>query len=192
MIKLVGILILAVFYAVYIGKMLLQKKQGIKTNQMAKGKHKDKIFYIELMLKIATYSVVVVEIGSIFLVESYLPKGCLVAGSILGVLGDCIFAAAVVTMKDSWRAGLAQEDETKMIIDGIYRFSRNPAFLGFDLVYIGILLVFFNGILLAFSLFAMLMLHLQILQEESYLEQVFGQEYVQYKGKVCRYLGRRK
>lgn len=192
MIKLAGLIILAVFYAVYIGKMLLQKRQGIHTDQMAKGKSRDKIFYVELILKIATYSVVAVEVGSLFFTKTYLPKGFLIIGCILGVLGDLIFVTAVVTMKDSWRAGLAQEDETQMITGGIYGFSRNPAFLGFDLVYIGIMLLFFNGILFAFSLFAIIMLHLQILQEESYLEQAFGQEYIQYESKVCRYLGRRK
>ena len=34
----IGLLILALFYAVYIGKMILQSKKGIQTDQMAKGK----------------------------------------------------------------------------------------------------------------------------------------------------------
>ncbi|MEE3470168.1 MAG: hypothetical protein VZR24_05840 [Butyrivibrio hungatei] len=46
---------------------------------------------------------------------------------------------------------------------GIYNYSRNPAFLGFDLVYIGILLMFFNPVLLVISVFAMVMLHLYLL-----------------------------
>ncbi len=54
---------------------------------------------------------------------------------------------------------------------GIYNYSRNPAFLGFDLVYIGILLMFFNPVLLVISVFAMVMLHLQILREEKFLEK---------------------
>ena len=35
------------------------------------------------------------------------------------------------------------------------------------------------------------MLHLQILQEEKYMETTFGESYLQYKKKVFRYLGRR-
>lgn len=187
--KIAGLVILAIFYAVYIGKMLLQSRNGIKTDQMAKGK-RDRVFYVELILKLTTYSVVIVEVVSIILMKRHVATWIFVAGCVLGLLGDVVFAAAVITMKDSWRAGLAEGDETKMITDGIYSFSRNPAFLGFDLVYIGILLMFFNWILLAFSLCAMVMLHIQILQEEPYLERVFGKEYVAYRNGVRRYFGR--
>jgi protein-S-isoprenylcysteine O-methyltransferase Ste14 len=44
---------------------------------------------------------------------------------------------------------------------------------------------------LVFSVFAMTMLHLQILQEERFLSKTFGAEYNDYKGKVRRYLGRK-
>ena len=189
--KILGSIILVVFYAVYIGKMVLQKKKGIQTDQMAKGSRRDKVFYVELFLKIATYFVVIVEVGSIFLAKPALPKELLTIGILLSFIGDIVFAMAVITMKDSWRAGLAEKDETKMITNGIYKISRNPAFLGFDLVYIGILLMFFNWILFFFSLFAIVMLHIQILQEELYLERVFGTTYMDYKSKVCRYFGRK-
>ena len=189
--RIAGLVILAIFYGIYIGKMLLQKRKGIRTDQMARGRRRDKVFYVEVILKLATYSVVAVELVSIILTKSYLPEGFIAAGCFLGVIGDIIFVTAVITMRDSWRAGLAQEDETKMITNGIYKFSRNPAFLGFDLVYMGILLMFFNWILFVFSMFAIIMLHIQILQEESYLLKVFGEEYAAYRGRVCRYLGRK-
>ena len=60
-----------------------------------------------------------------------------------------------------------------------------------DLVYIGILLLYFNPIHLIFTLFAIIMLHLQILQEEKFMEATFKEEYIDYKKKVFRYLGRR-
>jgi len=189
--KRLGIIILAFFYAVYLGKMLLQKRKGIQTDQIAKGKKKDKVFYTELIMKIATYAVVVMEVLSILNLEQKLPQAIQIVGVGLGFLGDIVFAAAVITMKDSWRAGLAENDKTEMVTVGIYQISRNPAFLGFDCVYIGILLMFFNVPLLLFSIFAMVMLHLQILQEEQYLQSVFGNDYVEYKKKVCRYIGRK-
>lgn len=190
--KLAGILILATFYAVYLGKMILQRKQGIRTNQMAKGKRHDKVYYTELILKFATYSVVVVEILNIFLMENPALTWMTGLGLVIGVFGDVVFTMAVLTMKDSWRAGLAEEDKTELITAGIYQISRNPAFLGFDCVYVGILIMFFNLPLLVFSGFAMVMLHLQILQEEKYLSAVFGQEYIEYQKQVCRYIGRKR
>lgn len=189
--KVAGILILMAFYIVYLGKMFLQKKQGIQTDQMAKNKKKDKVFYIEATLKTATYVIVPVEVISIFVSKGQASQGLVFTGAVIAIIGDVIFAAAVLTMKDSWRAGIAENDKTEMITSGIYRFSRNPAFLGFDCVYIGILLMFFNWVLLLFTIFAMVMLHLQILQEEKYLPHVFGEAYANYKNKVCRYIGRR-
>jgi protein-S-isoprenylcysteine O-methyltransferase Ste14 len=189
--KIIGLIIIAVFYLIYIGKLLLQKKKGIQTDQIARGKEKNKVFYIELILKIATYLIVPVEVISIFVSKTFLPQGFVIGGVVLGIVGDIIFATAVFTMKDSWRAGIAENNKTEMVTDGIYKISRNPAFLGFDCVYLGIMLMFFNWVLWIFTLFAMVMLHLQILQEEKYLEQVFGEEYVNYKSIVCRYIGRK-
>ena len=189
--RITAILILLAFYSIYIVKMLLQKKQGIQTDQIAKREKRDKIFYTELLMKIATYSVVLAEVVSIFTVETNLPIGILIIGVLLGIAGDIIFAVAVVTMRDSWRAGIAEEDNREMITSGIYKISRNPAFLGFDCVYLGILILFFNWILLFFSVFGAIMLHLQILQEEKYLPVAFGEEYISYKKHVCRYLGRK-
>lgn len=189
--QIAGFAVLAVFYGIYIGKMLLQKRKGIRTDQIARGKRRDRVLYVEALLKLATYSVVAVELISIVLAKSCLPEVFAVAGCIVGFAGDCVFAMAVITMRDSWRAGLAEDDKTDMIADGIYQFSRNPAFLGFDLVYLGILLMFFNWILLVFSIFAAVMLHLQILQEEDYLQNVFGPEYEVYRKSVCRYVGRK-
>ncbi len=105
---------------------------------------------------------------------------------------EVVFVTSVVTMRDSWRAGVSKTDKTELVTDGIYQISRNPAFLGFDLVYIGILLMFFNPWLLIASVFAMLMFHLQIVNvEEDFLLETFGQEYLAYKKKVNRYIGRK-
>ena len=96
-------------------------------------------------------------------------------------------------MRDSWRAGVSKTDKTELVTEGIYRFSRNPAFLGFDLVYVGILLMFFNWALLAVSLLAAGMLHLQIIYvEEAFLQDTFGEDYLHYQKRVNRYWGKRR
>lgn len=190
--KVGSIMILAAFYSIYIGKMLIQKKKGIQTDQIAKGKKKDKTYYTELVMKVATYSVVIVEIISIVGNFSMLGMVPRMIGLAIGTLGVIIFGVAVWTMRDSWRAGIAENDKTDMVTNGIYRFSRNPAFLGFDLVYAGIGLVFCNPVLIVASIFAGVMLHLQILQEEKYLPTVFGEAYEAYYKQVSRYFGRKR
>lgn len=83
------------------------------------------------------------------------------------------------------------EEKTSLITNGIYNWSRNPAFVGFDLLYASICLMFFNMPLLLVSICAAVMLHLQILQEEEHMLKMFGKEYEQYKKHTLRYFVRR-
>lgn len=142
-------------------------------------------------MSIATVGIVAAQLMSIIFGWSHLPAGIRFTGFCVGMLGDLIFLVAVVGMKDSWRAGIPDKDKTKLVTTGIYQYSRNPAFLGFDLMYLGVMLMYCNGLTVLFTVFAIVMLHLQILQEEKYLTAVFGKEYQTYKNQVFRYLGRR-
>lgn len=189
--KFAAVVILLCFYLVYIGKMIAQKQKGIQTNQMVKGEKAKKVLIIEKLLTVATYSIVIVQLVSIIMNLSLFPLDARIDGILLGIMGDIFFAVAIYTMRDSWRAGIPDQEKTKMVTKGIYGYSRNPAFIGFYLMYLGILLMYFNIILLIFTCFAIIMLHLQVLQEEQYLSVVFGSEYMDYKAKVMRYLGRR-
>ena len=188
--KLMAIFILAVFYAIYFGKMIIQKKKGITTHQIGTRKEK-KLHTVETLMSVATFSVVIIQLLSIFFDWNIMPSGARFTGFCNAGIGDIFFLISVIYMKDSWRAGIPEKDKTKLVTDGIYKFSRNPAFVGFDFMYTGVLLMFFNIGTLLFSLFSIVMLHLQILQEEKYMAKTFGEEYLEYKKKVFRYIGRR-
>ena len=61
---LLALLVLAGFYGIYFGKMLAQRRQGIRTNQI--GKRKDKTLHtVETLMKIATYAIVPVQLVSV-------------------------------------------------------------------------------------------------------------------------------
>lgn len=189
--QIVGIAILLAFYGCYFIKMIKQHQKGIKTDQIGKGKV-GFVKFIEITMKIATCLVPIAEVVSIILNTNSFPTSVRVIGVFLGIIGVTVFIISVLTMRDSWRAGVSKTDKTELVTRGIYQISRNPAFLGFDLVYIGTVMMFFNWVLLIISLFAMLMFHLQIVNvEEDFLLETFGDEYLCYKKKVCRYLGRK-
>jgi protein-S-isoprenylcysteine O-methyltransferase Ste14 len=183
--------ILAAFYAIYFGKMIAQQRKGIRTDQIARGRKPKKVFATELVMKLATYTTVAAQLASIALGTALDCLPLRLAGVALGVAGVALFGVAVHTMRDSWRAGIPESDRTGLVTDGIFRVSRNPAFLAFDLVYAGLLAMCFNPVLAAFSLWSVVMLHLQILQEEKYLARMFGAEYTDYMNKTRRYLGMR-
>ena len=182
--------VLVLWYTGYVVKMLIQHKHGIKTRQIGRRKDKD-IHTVELLMSIATLAAPAAQLLSIAFGWSCMPSGARFTGFLIGMLGDIIFLISVVCMKDSWRAGIPDKDKTELVTNGIYKFSRNPAFLGFDFMYAGVLLMYFNPLTAVFSLFAAVTLHLQILQEEKYLTSVFGSSYTAYKSRVFRYLGRK-
>ena len=185
---LLALFVLAVFYGIYFVKMLAQKRRGIRTLQIRQRKEKS-IQTVELLMSIATLGVVIAQLVSILFGWSCLPTNARFTGFCTGMLGDLIFLLSVLCMKDSWRAGIPDKDHTELVTSGIYRFSRNPAFLGFDLMYIGMMLMYCNLLIVPLTVFAIVMLHLQILQEERYLEKTFGTAYREYKRHTFRYLG---
>jgi len=77
----------------------------------------------------------------------------------------------------------------QLVTSGIYRFTRNPIYLGFLLMVIGFPLNsgFYSGILLV-PFFALTMNRLVIEKEEAYLEKEFKDVYTSYKSHVRRWL----
>ena len=189
--RLLALFVLAVFYGIYLVKQWRQKRRGIQTMQIGRGKEAQ-THTVETLMGIATAGIIPAQLLSITFGWSYLPANARFTGFCIGMVGDLIFLISVLCMKDSWRAGIPVKDKTELVTDGIYAYSRNPAFLGFYLQYIGVLLMYCNLLTGMFTVFAIVMLHLQILQEERYLTATFGRAYLDYRHRVFRYLGRRK
>lgn len=77
----------------------------------------------------------------------------------------------------------------QLVTSGIYRFTRNPIYLGFLLMVIGLPLNsgVYWGIIMA-PFYMMTMTRLVIDREEVYLERKFGKTYASYKSRVRRWL----
>lgn len=190
--QILAVILLLVFYGCYFTKMFRQKKKNIKTDLLGKGKT-GFVKAVELLLKGTSYAVLFTEVFSIFLDKNSSPVWLRIAGMALGACGVVVFIVSLLEMRDSWRAGVPEKAETELVTTGIYRYSRNPAFLGFDLIYIGILLMFFNPILFAVTVITIFAFHLQIVNvEEPFMMEAFGKTYMDYTKTVCRYIGRKK
>lgn len=183
-----GLSILAIFYGAYLFKMVSQRKRGIQTNHIGKGKKDIRTQRIEKVLGIISVVIVLAEAASILKNAHWkIPGWAVIPGLMLASLGTLIFISAMWTMRDSWRAGIPEDDTTEIVTEGLFRFSRNPAFLGFDLTYIGIFIAFDNPLLLAITVSALLIFHLQIQEEEKFLLEAFGQDYLIYREQTGRY-----
>lgn len=105
--------------------------------------------------------------------------------------GLAIFLAGVLSFRQAKTTvnPLTPDATTAMVTSGIYRFSRNPMYLGFFLALAG--WATYLSHLLAFALLPLFVLYInrfQILPEERTLSQKFPQEFTAYKGSVRRWL----
>ncbi|MCI5938430.1 MAG: isoprenylcysteine carboxylmethyltransferase family protein [Bacilli bacterium] len=185
-------LLILTFYIIYFLKLFSLKKKGIQVNNLGKKEKKTKkIIKIEITLKIFTILMFLVEVFSIIIDDNwyyiYESPVLKIIGLILILLGDVIFFLSVYYMKTSWRVGIDETRNDKLITNGIYRISRNPAFLGFDLTYLGLALVFPNPIMIIFTIILIWLFDDQIMIEEEYLERKYKEEYLEYKKKTKRY-----
>ena len=109
-------------------------------------------------------------------------------GLILVSISLILGLASLITMRDSWRVGIRPEQRTDLITNGVFRFSRNPYFLSYILIFLGCFLVIPTYVFLIIYLIWILLTHLMILDEEKHLINQHGDSYKEYKNRVNRYL----
>ena len=102
------------------------------------------------------------------------------------------FAVGLLGSRGLSRAGTnvdPYKPATTIVSGGPYRFTRNPIYVGFTLTYVGIS-AWANALLPILLLPAVqhVMRRGVIEREERYLERKFGDEYLQYKGRVRRWI----
>ncbi len=101
-------------------------------------------------------------------------------------------AIAVLVNNSFKRVGTAIEPwkpTTKILTTGFYAWSRNPIYIGFCMINIGIGISSNNfWIFISFIPAAVLLYYVAIAKEEAYLEDKFGEEYIAYKAEVRRWI----
>lgn len=78
---------------------------------------------------------------------------------------------------------------TNIITTGIYAYSRNPIYLAFNFFSIGFG-IFYNNVWVMLSIIPSMtfIYFIAIKKEEKYLENIFGDEYLEYKKSVRRWI----
>lgn len=81
------------------------------------------------------------------------------------------------------------EPTTKIVDSGIFKYSRNPLYLGILITFVGIGVSFVNLWYIILSVPLGLVIHyVLVLPEERYLSELFGEEYESYTTRVRRWL----
>jgi len=84
---------------------------------------------------------------------------------------------------------MTPQSASALVVSGIYRFTRNPMYVGFLFVLLGWAVWLSNGLSFLFlPAFVLYMNRFQIQPEERALHARFGQEFVAYTSRVRRWL----
>jgi len=120
----------------------------------------------------------------------YLPYRQIVSVIIL-IIGLIVIVSPVVDFIKSKTTvnPVKFKNVNRLVTTGIYRYSRNPMYLGMILIIISTTVYYLNFL----SVFSPLIFYIwinkfQINREEIFLEDKFGSEYLEYKSKTRRWI----
>lgn len=113
-----------------------------------------------------------------------------VFGGLLILTGFAITAGSAYSFKHAGTPIKPFELPSKLVTDGLYRYSRNPMYLGMIIMLVGTWITL--GKLSPVTVIPVFFLIIQegfIKYEEAFLEEKFGDAYLDYKNRVWRWAG---
>lgn len=110
-----------------------------------------------------------------------------ITGLVLLIVAFCIILVAQIQMGDAWRDRIDLKSTPKLINSGMFRFSRNPIFIGMLLAMLGLWLSIPNAFTLLTLVGGFMLIQIRVRLEEKHLLQMHGEEYVSYQRSVTRW-----
>lgn len=107
-------------------------------------------------------------------------------GAALCAVGAAIYLSATYVFGFKRQSGL---DTTRLVTEGMYRWSRNPLFVGWALILVGVGLVRESGMVLLLTLVFCVSYRLSLPLEEELLGRLYGEAYEAYRRRTHRYFG---
>ena len=113
---------------------------------------------------------------------TYLGIGLIILGFLIVIWPAASFGRAGTPIKPF-------EESTYLVTDGMYRVTRNPMYLGMVVVLLGVAVLFGTASpFLLVPVFGWIIQTKFVAFEEVLMEETFGDEYIEYKKRVRRWL----
>ncbi|MCL2116566.1 MAG: isoprenylcysteine carboxylmethyltransferase family protein [Methanobrevibacter sp.] len=194
MINILVIVSLIIFYTLFIGRTISLARNGIKVivlggvsnkiNNLLENLTLPFLILWAILILLKVFNIEIPIIFDLIIKNSYLSY----IGVILCYMGLAIFLSALISFGNSWRVGIDNNNQGKLVTAGVFKYSRNPIFLFMDIYFIGITLIYPTPIFILMTLIFVVGSHKQILNEEKHLEKIYKEEYLNYKKQTRRYL----
>lgn len=103
--------------------------------------------------------------------------------------GAALVGAALGLFRRSGQDPAPWKSTPAVIAEGVYRYTRNPMYLGLGLIQAAIGIAVASGWIVALVPVTLAIVHvIAVRHEEAYLERKFGADYLAYKQRVRRWL----
>lgn len=177
--------LLIVYWMIHLIKMISNFSNNSKYNLIPSGNNKQ--VYIECTMKVTYLLVTIYQIFIFYTQEvTFVARDWL--WLFLASLSIVGFIVCMIEMKTNWHAGIKESTGDCLVTTGVYKYSRNPAFVCLYLLYLSIALLQKDLLLFGLTGCLIIMIHQQVLQEEIFLTKTFKEEYSFYCQKTRRYL----
>ncbi|MBT3941313.1 MAG: isoprenylcysteine carboxylmethyltransferase family protein [Chloroflexi bacterium] len=112
-----------------------------------------------------------------------------IAGAVFVAIGLILSGWATIALRRGGQHPDPARPTTSLVTDGPYEYSRNPIYLSFAALGLGIGLLLNSWWVVAPVPVALIALHfLVVVREERYMETVIGHQYIGYRESVRRWL----
>lgn len=144
------------------------------------------IFYSGKIAGYITWVLFFLNVSGLYLNAVQQSEYLRIASYASAAAGLLIVTVSLINLGKSTRLGIPS-DATEFKKSGLYRFSRNPMYAGFNLLTIASVLYIPDYYVIVMGVYSIAVYHLIIKGEELFLEERFGGEYQEYKKIVRRY-----
>jgi protein-S-isoprenylcysteine O-methyltransferase Ste14 len=145
------------------------------------------LFYLSKLAMVIPWAAMMLQSLGVNLSWSAVPQTLKWSSLVLWAAGFLLAMAGRFGLGSSFRVGCAKE-ETVLRTHGIFRFSRNPIYVGLNATFLAAALYTLNPLVLLVGAGVSAVHHRIILAEEACLRRMFGKPYEDYCLRVGRYL----
>lgn len=199
--KAIETLFVVTLFLIYLGlwkikQMNQRKNTGIDPKVFASSTSGIQRYMNQLMNILTAYAVIVIilhsvqlQVGSLFSrIQSMSLMIFDIIGFATGLIGLSFCLYAQIKMGSAWRVGIDEKVKTDLVTTGLYKYIRNPTYLGLFILNVGVWLIWPTWTIFLLNFIFVLFLDIQVRCEEDYLLSLHGIKYTEYKESTKRYI----